>query len=97
MNVRGGHGTGCQDLQRATDDERSERTRSVPSVASRRVAAIWRCEGRFQVKKKRSNISRKLTPDYVELATLAEPTDDGRPWACKSFRASTASDEMSDG
>ena len=32
---------GLQYLQRAMDDERSERTRSVPSVASRRVAAPY--------------------------------------------------------
>ena len=33
--------TGWEQLHRATDDERSERTRSVPSVASRRVAAPY--------------------------------------------------------
>ena len=32
---------GCEDLQRAAGDERSERTRSVSSVASRRVAAPY--------------------------------------------------------
>ena len=37
----GTHASGLQYLQRAVDDERSERTRSVPSVASRRVAAPY--------------------------------------------------------
>ena len=32
---------GWEELHHAADDERSERTRSVPSVASRRVAAPY--------------------------------------------------------
>ena len=73
------------------DDERSERTRSVPSVASRRVAAPYGVDDlaleRSISSKKCSNLRRatraKITPDYVELATLAEPTDDGHLSTCK--------------
>ena len=71
------------------DDERSECTRSVPSVASRRVAAPYGVDdlplGRSISSEKRSKFPRatraNLTPDYVELATLAEPTGDGHPLA----------------
>ena len=38
---------GCEDLQRAAGGERSERTPSVPSVVSRRVAAPYGVDGRF--------------------------------------------------
>jgi len=38
---------GWEDLQPAVNDERSERTRSVPSVAGRRVAAPYGVDGRF--------------------------------------------------
>ena len=82
---------GLEDLQPAMNDERSECTRSVPSVASRRVAAPYGVDdlrlGRSISSEKRSKFSRAtracLTPDYVELATLADPTDDGHPLACK--------------
>ena len=83
---------GCQDLQPAVNDERSERARSEPSVASRRVAAPYGVDGRFGVGKvdfKRKTIkfsaryARKLTTAYVELATLAEPAGDGHLQACK--------------
>ena len=82
-------------LHRAADDERSERTRSVPSVASRRVAAPYGVDdcvddlalGRSISSEKPSKFPRatraNLTPHYVELATLAEPVDGGRPLACK--------------
>jgi len=61
---------GLHFLHRATDDERSERTRSVPSVASRRVAApygvtvwtIWRWGGRFQPLKISARYARKSPP-----------------------------------
>ena len=78
-------------MQRAMDDERSERTRSVPSVASRRVAAPYGVDDlaleRSISSKKCSNCRRatraKITPDYVELATLAKPADDGHLPTCK--------------
>ena len=87
--------SGREDLHGAADDERSERTRSVPSVASRRVAApsllmVWMDDlalERSISSKKCSNLRRatraKITPDYVELATLAEPAGDGHLQACK--------------
>ena len=78
-------------MQPAAGDERSERTRSVPSVASRRVAAPYGVDdfalGTSISSKKRSIFPRatraKLTPAYVELATLAEPAGDGHLQACK--------------
>ena len=73
------HGAKLEDLTGSWDDERSERTRSVPSVASRRVAAPYGVDDlaleRSISSKKCSNLRRatraKITPDYVELATLA--------------------------
>ena len=75
----------------AADDERSERARSAPSVASRRVAAPYGVDDlaleRSISSKKCSNLRRatraKITRDLVELATLAKPTGDGHPSACK--------------
>ena len=63
--------SGREDLQRAAGDERSERTRSVPSVASRRVAAPYGVDdlplGRSISSEKRSKFQRatraNLTPD----------------------------------
>ena len=49
--------TGPQDLHGAADDERSERTHSVPSVASRRVAAPY---GVDDLALKRSISSKKV-------------------------------------
>ena len=76
---------GLQNLHGSPDDERSEHTRSVPSVASRRVAAPYGVDDlaleRSISSKKCSNLRRatraKITPDYVELATLAWSWDDG--------------------
>ena len=73
------------------NDERSERTRSMPSVASRHHAAPYGVDdlalARSISSEKRSEFPRatrtNLIPDYVELATLAEPVDDGHPQACK--------------
>ena len=73
------------------DDERSERTRSVPSVASRRVAAPYGVDdlalGRSISSENHSIFPRatraEVSTASVELATLAEPTDDGHPSACK--------------
>ena len=81
----------CEDLHRATDDERSERARSAPSVASRRVAAPYGVGdlalGSSISSEKCSNFQRatraEVTTASVELATLMEPTDDGHPSACK--------------
>ena len=86
---------GWHDLQPAVNDERSECTRSVPSVASRRVAAPYAVDvlamGRSLSCEKRSNFQRatraKLISAYVELATLAEPVNDGHLLACKFFHA----------
>ena len=74
--TKGTKGTG---LHGATDDERSERTRSVPSVASRRVAAPHGVDDLVlerSISSKKCSILRratraKVTPAYVELATLA--------------------------
>ena len=82
--------TGLHDLQPAVNDERSECTRSVPSVASRRVAAPYGVDvlamGTSISSEKRSNFQRatraKLISAYVELATLAEPVNDGHLQAC---------------
>ena len=79
-------------MQPAVNDERSERARSAPSVASRRVAAPYGVDdlalGRSNsIKRKTIKFSeryaRKLTTAYVELATLAEPVNDGHLPACK--------------
>ena len=82
---------GLSYLHGATDDERSERTRSVPSVASRRVAAPYGVDDLALASsipsEKRSNFQRgtraEVTAVSVELATLAEPTDDGHLSAYK--------------
>ena len=72
------------------NDERSECTRSEPSVASRRVAAPYGVDvlamGTSISSEKCSNFQRatraKLISAYVELATLVEPVNDGHLLAC---------------
>ena len=70
---------GLHYLQRAMDDERSERTRSVPSVASRRVAAPYgvddlalkRSISSQKVLNFKARYARQCRPSNGELATLA--------------------------
>ena len=91
-------GPGCEDLHRATDDERSERARSAPSVASRRVAAPYGVDdlalGRSIPSENRSNFRRATRADvtsaFVELATLAEAADDGHLRSCKFLHPGSA-------
>ena len=70
---------GRQDLHGSQDDERSERTRSVPSVASRRVAAPYgvddlalkRSISSKKVLNFKARYARQCQPSHGELATLA--------------------------
>ena len=62
---------GLQYLQRAMDDERSERTRSVPSVASRRVAAPY---GVDDLALKRSISSKKVLNFKARYARQGRPS-----------------------
>ena len=84
-------GTGRQDLHGSQDDERKERTRSVPSVASRRVAAPY---GVDDLALKRSISSQKVLNFKARYARQSHPClrraryarweqDDGHPSACK--------------